>query len=200
MSLVDNSELPVGVNDYLYKLCRPSLDSASLVAGKCIQSFGSLWINRCIIVIIRITVFVRFAKYIEGKWTLFVYITFVHFIVSVFITIKLIWPGEMYPNVDWLVSKCWFISAVRLTYFHINLLTYSSPAFTCQDLRLLVDPATSLDHMSQPLWNSNTTRNTTLSQHTSMGHYWPACDTPSKWRFAGELIVARIYMFTGQWS
>ena len=42
MSLVDNSELPVGVNDYLYKLCRPSLDSASLVAGKCIQSFGSL--------------------------------------------------------------------------------------------------------------------------------------------------------------
>ena len=30
-----------------------------------------------------------------------------------------------------------------------------------------------------------------------MGHFWPAGETPFKWRFAGWPVVARFYVLTG---
>ena len=35
------------------------------------------------------------------------------------------------------------------------------------------------------------------SKHVKLGHYRPASETPSKWRFAGGPILARDLMLTG---
>ena len=37
----------------------------------------------------------------------------------------------------------------------------------------------------------------TLRQQTISEHYWPASETPFKWRFAGGPMLAGFYMFTG---
>ena len=39
-----------------------------------------------------------------------------------------------------------------------------------------------------------------FSQYVEVDHYWPANETPFKWRFVGGLIVALYFMLDGAFS